>query len=219
MGNTQVPPRGRVLSVSRALISCVVGLVIGGLVAVIEGPELFLLAAWAGAATVALIWVWRISWPQDGRGTELLAEEESRSRSTDGGVLLAAVASLGAVVFALVRTSDGRDAAAVAVTVLSVYTVLASWALVNTVFALKYARLYYVDEDGGINFKQDRPPAYSDFAYMAFTIGMSYATSECEPTTTAARKVALGHALLSYVFGTGVIAMAINLVSNLGQRS
>jgi uncharacterized membrane protein len=194
-----------------------VGLVIGGLVSVFEGSELFLLAAWAGAATFALIWVWRISWPQDYRGTEFLAEEEGRTHSTDSGVLLAAVASLGAVVFALIRTRDGRDAVAVAVTVLSVYTVLASWALVNTVFALKYARLYYLDEDRGINFKQDRPPAYSDFAYMAFTIGMSYAVSDCEPTSTRIRKVALGHALLSYAFGTGVIAMAINLVANLGQ--
>ena len=43
--------------------------------------------------------------------------------------------------------------------------------MVNTVFALKYARLYYVDEDGGIDFRQDQPPTYSDLAYMAFLIG------------------------------------------------
>ena len=57
-------------------------------------------------------------------------------------------------------------------------SVILSWALVNTVFALKYARLYYVDEDGGLDFKNDQPPAYSDFAYVAFTVGMTFATPE-----------------------------------------
>ena len=102
---------------------------------------------------------------------------------------------------------------------LSVLSVALSWALVNTVYAFKYARLYYFDEpdDGGIDFKQEDPPTYSDFAYLAFTVGMSFAVSETEPTATRIRRVALGHALLSYVFGTGVLAVAINLVTNLGQ--
>ena len=152
--------------------------------------------------------------------SKYLAEEESKSRSTDAAVLIAAVASLGAVALALVRASSNQDAVAVTLVVLSVLTVIASWALVNTVFALKYARLYYKDEtdaDGGIDFKQDQPPAYSDFAYLAFTVGMAFAVSETEPTSTHMRKTALGHALLSYAFGTGILAVAINLVTNLGQ--
>lgn len=99
-----------------------------------------------------------------------------------------------------------------------VETVVPSWGLVNTVYAFKYARHYYLDEPdaGGIDFKQADPPAYSDFAYLAFTVGMSYAVSETEPTTTAMRRVVLGHTLLSYMFGTGVLTVAINLVLNLG---
>ena len=85
----------------------------------------------------------------------------------------------------------------------------------NTVFALKYARLYYLDGDGGIYFKPDDPPAYSDFACLAFTVGMSYAVSESEPASTRVRKVALGHALLCYSLGTGILAVAINLVTGL----
>jgi uncharacterized membrane protein len=95
--------------------------------------------------------------------------------------------------------------------------VILSWALVNTVFALKYARLYYVDADGGLDFKNDEPPAYCDFAYVAFTVGMTFATPETEPTHRTVRTVMLGHALLSYGFGTGVLAVAINLVTNLAQ--
>lgn len=130
---------------------------------------------------------------------------------------MAAVISLGAVVLALVEAGSGANPAGVIAVILSVLAAILSWGLVNTVFAFKYARLYYLDEDGGIDFKQEQPPAYSDFAYMAFTLGMSFATPEAEPQRTAIRKTALGHALLSYLFGTVIIAVAINLVTNLGQ--
>ena len=73
--------------------------------------------------------------------------------------------------------------------------------------------------DGGIEFGQEEPPAYSDFAYIAFTVGMSFAAPDTQIVDTSIRKVALGHALLSYLFGTVVIAVAVNLVTNLGQSS
>lgn len=85
----------------------------------------------------------------------------------------------------------------------------------NTVFALKYARLHYLETDGRLDFRHAARPTYSDFAYFAFTVGMSFATADIEPTTTQARKTVLSHALLSYLFATGVLATAINLVTNL----
>jgi uncharacterized membrane protein len=86
------------------------------------------------------------------------------------------------------------------------------------VYAFKYARMYFLDHhEGGLDFKQETRPTYSDFAYFAFTIGMSFAVSEVEPTSSDARRKALPHALLSYLFGTVLIAVAINLVTNLGQ--
>jgi uncharacterized membrane protein len=95
---------------------------------------------------------------------------------------------------------------------------MVAWALVNTVYAFKYARMYFLDQrEGGFDFKQETSPTYSDFAYFAFTIGMSFAVSDTEPTSTRVRKVALGHALLSYLFGTVVVAVAVNLVTNLGS--
>jgi uncharacterized membrane protein len=189
----------------------------GPVVALLGLPGLFRLVGWTIAASVALVWVWRTSWPQDPQGTKRLAEEESQSRSTDTAVLIAAVASLGAVAEALVRSSSNQDPVAITLVILSIVAAILSWALVNTVFALKYARLYYVDEDGGIDFRQDQPPAYSDFAYMAFMVGMAYAMAETEPENSHIRKLVLGHALLSYAFGTGILAVAINLVTNLGQ--
>jgi uncharacterized membrane protein len=134
-------------------------------------------------------------------------------------VLIASGVSLAVVAEALIRSSGGQDTIAVAAVICSVVAVILSWALVNTVFAFKYARIYYHDTDGGIEFKQQAPPRYSDFAYMAFTVGMAFGVTETEPTLSSVRRVVLGHALLSYAFGTGILAVAINLVTNLGQSS
>jgi uncharacterized membrane protein len=210
---------GRLLSARRALLSLAVGLAAGVVVAVVATPRLLPLTAWTVTVAVFLSWVWRMSWPQDSRGTKRLAEQEQSTRSTDVWLLAAAVSSLAVVVVALVQSGAQRSPASVASVLLSVVSVALSWALVNTVYALKYARLYYLDEPdaGGIDFGDVDAPTYSDFAYLAFTVGMSFAVSDTEPTTTRIRRVALGHALLSYAFGTGVLAVAINLVTNLGQ--
>jgi uncharacterized membrane protein len=207
-----------VLSARRALIALGAGGLAGCVVGILTEPALAPVAAWVAATLVVLVWVWRIIWPQDDEGTKRLAEAESQSRTTDSAVLVAAVASLAAVVLALVQFSGGQDTAATASVLLSVLSVILSWTLVNTVFALKYARLYYVDDDGGLEFGQEEPPAYSDFAYHAFTVGMAFSGPEgAEPTSARVRKVVLGHALLSYALGTGILAVAINLVTNLGQ--
>lgn len=219
-GRTAAPASTeRLLSIRRVSLSLAAGIAAAVVAAVLGAPELSALLGWIVAAGLILVWVWRISWPQGPEGTERLAEAESRSRSTDSAVLIASGVSLAAVAEALIRSSGGQDAIAVAAVISSVVAVILSWALVNTVFAFKYARMYYRDSDGGINFKQQDPPRYSDFAYMAFTVGMAFGVTETEPTLSSVRRVALGHALLSYAFGTGIIAVAINLVTNLGQSS
>jgi uncharacterized membrane protein len=211
-------PRPTILSWRRLLICLGGGLLAAGVPVVAGIPEIAVLMGWTVAAGALLVWVWRISWPLDSEGTKRLAEGEGQTRVTDTVVLAAAVASLAAVVEALVRSSSG-GAVGVATVLLGVLVVILSWALVNTVFALKYARRYYSGGDGGIEFGQEEPPTYSDFAYVAFTVGMSFAVPDTQIVDTSIRKVGLGHALLSYLFGTVVIAVAVNLVTNLGQSS
>jgi uncharacterized membrane protein len=208
---------GAILSWRRLLLCVGGGVLAAGLCLVAGVPGIAVLVGWVVAAGVLLVWVWRISWGRDAAGTKRLAEEEGQTRVTDAAVLSAAVASLAAVVQALLR-SGTKDAVGVLTVVLGVLVVILSWALVNTVFALKYARLYYSGGDGGIDFGQEEPPAYSDFAYLAFTVGMSFAVPDTQITATPIRKVGLGHGLLSYLFGTVVIAVAVNLVTNLGQQ-
>ncbi|MDQ1394509.1 MAG: hypothetical protein QOF30_3486, partial [Acidimicrobiaceae bacterium] len=53
------------------------------------------------------------------------------------------------------------------------------------------------------------------FAYLAFTIGMTYQVSDTNLTSQEIRRTALRHGLLSYLFGTVIIAATINLAAGL----
>jgi len=94
-------------------------------------------------------------------------------------------------------------------------SVFVSWTLVHTVFTLKYARLYYTGQPGGIDFNETAAPDYRDFAYLSFTIGMTFQVSDTDLTAKPIRMTALRHALLSYLFGVAVVAMTINVVAGL----
>jgi uncharacterized membrane protein len=212
---TDSTPGQQVLS-WRRLLSCLgAGVAVAAACAVAGAPGLAFLLGWCVAAGGLLMWVWRACWPRDAQGTKQVAEEERQTRSTDATVLWATVISLGAVVEGLVR-SGSSDAVGVATVVLSVVVVILSWMLVCTVFAFKYARWYYTGGDGGMDFGQQEPPAYSDFAYAALGVGMSYAVPDVQITDTSIRKAALGHALLSYLFGTVLVAVAVSLITDLG---
>jgi uncharacterized membrane protein len=84
------------------------------------------------------------------------------------------------------------------------------------VFTLRYAHLYWSAHDG-VDFNQESEPDYHDFAYLAFTIGMTYQVSDTDLTTRVMRRTALRHALLSYIFGAAIIAVTINVVASLAK--
>jgi uncharacterized membrane protein len=92
-----------------------------------------------------------------------------------------------------------------------------SWVAIHTVFTLRYAQLYYSGAPGGIDFNQPEPPAYVDFAYLAFTIGMAFQVSDTGLQTRKIRATVLRQALLSYVFGVVIVAMTINLTMELSH--
>jgi uncharacterized membrane protein len=68
-----------------------------------------------------------------------------------------------------------------------------------------------------VDFNQDAPPRYTDFAYMAFTIGMTFQVSDTQLTSAEVRAAALRHALLSYLFGSVILAATINLLAGLAR--
>ena len=95
-------------------------------------------------------------------------------------------------------------------------TVAVSWTVVNTLFMLRYADLHYQVGAGGVDFGVPGDQiAYRDFAYLAFTIGMTYQVSDTTLGSPQMRSTALRHALLSFVFVTSVVAMTINIVAQL----
>jgi uncharacterized membrane protein len=165
------------------------------------------------------VWTWAQIIPADARRTAVLAVREDASQPlADVVLLLAAVASLVGVgeVIVMGAAKGDRVGPGLAIT-LAVTSVVLSWALVHTVFTLRYARLYYVGSDGGIDFKQKPPPRYADFAYVAFTVGMTFQVSDTDLRSSRMRSTALRHALLSYLFGTVIIATTINLVAGLAR--
>ncbi len=211
-------PRGRDLSArARALTSVVLGVVAGVICTVSAGWQYGLLAGWLIGAGTFVLWLWVIIWPMSGERTKTHAVREDPGRATtDVLVLGAAVASLGAV-GALLAAGGAGAGAATAQALVSFGAVGVAWAAVHTVFTTRYARLYYSGSPGGVEFNEDEPPSYGDFAYLAFTIGMTFQVSDTDLKTGEIRRTALRHALLSYLFGAVIIATMINLVAGLGK--
>jgi uncharacterized membrane protein len=98
-----------------------------------------------------------------------------------------------------------------------VAAIIVSWGVVHTVFTLRYAGLYYKGVDGGVSFNQDDEPSYLDFAYLAFTVAMTYQVSDTNITANDIRRTVLRHALMSYLLGTVIIAATINLAAGLAH--
>jgi uncharacterized membrane protein len=173
------------------------------------------LIGWSVSAAAFVASVWLSVRRMDGAATAEFATIEDDSRAAADLVLItASSASLLGVALTLLKASGESGAARAFITGVATVSVILSWAAVHTVFMLRYARLYFAN-GGGIDFNDEQTPNYLDFAYIAFTIGMTYQVSDTAVTVKDIRTTALRHALLSYVFGTGVVAMLINVVAGL----
>ncbi len=176
------------------------------------------LLGWDAAVVVYVAWVWVDSWRLDEEGTAEAAVREDPTRPiTDLILLVAATASLAAVIYTVADASNESGAHRALLVILGVGSIICSWFLVHTLFTTVYAREYFSAEDGGIVFNMDRKPVWSDFAYLAFTVGMTFQVSDTDLQTSALRRIALRHMLISYLFGAVIIAVTINLVAGLSK--
>ena len=170
---------------------------------------------WAVAALAYSLRTWLHIGRFDADETRKHASREDPERGvTDVLILMISIASLFSVGFVLVQASMAHGAQQALLAGLAVVSVALSWILLHTLYALRYARLYYA-HGAGISFNQDEPPRYSDFAYLAFTLGMTYQVSDTNISRSDIRAAALGHALLSFLFGSFVLATTINLIAGL----
>jgi uncharacterized membrane protein len=203
----------------RTLIGLAAGAITVAVAAVVDASwSVAVLLGWDALTIVFLAWVWTTILRKDGQATQKLALAEDDSRAASDGVILgASVASLVAIVFTLSQAAKTNGAHGVLLALLAVASIVLSWGAIQTTFTLTYARLYYGDPKGGIDFEHGDPD-FRDFAYTAFTIGMTYQVSDTGISQKRVRHVVIRHALLSFVFGTTIIAVAINAVANLVNR-
>lgn len=177
---------------------------------------------WIAAALSYTGWVWQRIRTMDSVATRLHATREDPSRgAADTLLVIASLASLGVVVLVLIRSSSATGAERGVLAALALAAVALSWTLIHTLYTLRYASLYYTGKPGGIDFNQTAAdgspePDYGDFAYLAFTLGMTYQVSDTNLQSRAFRIAALGHCLLSYLFGVVILATTINLIAGLG---
>ncbi len=101
-------------------------------------------------------------------------------------------------------------------------TLVLIWLFANSVYALHYAHEFYAPGGkdgavrGGLDFPGTASPTYSDFTYFAFTLGMTFQTSDVQITSPVVRRIALLQSFAAFVFNIGVIAFTINALGGAG---
>ena len=201
----------------KLMVMFIVGVVATGITAAFGEWAFAPDVGWCCAAALYSIWVWIAIGRQNATQTREHASREDPNRETaDLLILLLSVASLFAVVFVLVTAANSHGLAKGLLAALAVLSVALSWILLHTLYTLRYARLYYMN-DKGIDFNQKEAPQYTDFAYLAFVLGMTYQVSDTNLTNHTIRVTALKHSLLSFVFGSVILATTINLIAGLSS--
>ncbi len=205
-------------STKKLLISFGTGL-IASILVLLSGHVLFApVIGWDVAGITFLILVWKIIWPLDGEATKSHSQKEDPDATlSDTIILAAALISLAAVGLILSKNTGGDTLSTLFQALLAISSVVISWLVVHTIYTLKYAAMYYSDPEGGVDFNEKRNPDYLDFIYLAFTIGMTFQVSDTALSDRRFRKLTIEHALLSYIFGTVIVATTINLVAGLSK--
>jgi uncharacterized membrane protein len=183
------------------------------------GVPLRLVAGWDACAVTLLSLAWIIIGRSDAAETQHRAAMVDPGRTTLWALVIASsTVSLFAATVVLRqarRVAPGAEAALVALCLLAV---AAAWLLTHTACTLRYAHLYYREDEegiGGLEFPGGRAPDYLDFAYFGLTIGMCFQVSDVTITGRSLRRAVTGHAVLSFAYNTAVLALAMNLFTGL----
>lgn len=183
-----------------------------------------LVAIWNAFSVSVLVLAWaRIVTARPRESLKTAKLQDSSQRLIFLFAVLAACASVLAVGY-LLGTAHGRHGERLLETVaLAFGTVVGSWSLIHTLFALHYAHIYYGDSGdpniarhaAGLIFPEEQTPDYLDFAYFSFVVGMTCQVSDVQISGRKLRRWALVHGLLSFAFNTAILALSINVVSSL----
>ena len=208
---------GRTIAPPRFVLFCL--LFVGAALAFAQlgdfGWQRGVLAGFSLAAAVFLVAVSTLL----RRGEAGQMREQAKRNDANRPMLLAITgATMLVVLVAVAKELGGKPDTGSAVLV--IVTLALAWLFSNMVYALHYAHLYYSDENGrpgddaGLGFPHCDTPDYWDFVYFAFTLGMTFQTSDIEITARRVRRVAIGHCLAAFVFNLGVIAFTIDALGH-----
>ncbi|MDR2294609.1 MAG: DUF1345 domain-containing protein [Microbacterium sp.] len=198
--------------ITGAIVGVVVGLSVGSALGAAAGS----LAGWGAAALLVSAWILLTVWPMDPQRTRAHAVREDPGRDLARVLsLLGSIVSLGAVVVVVLQSNSSDHARAGVLAAIAVGSVVATWILIQTDYMLRYARIYYSGPEGGIDFNEEEPPQYSDFAYFSVGLGMTYQVADTNVRTKQLRKVVTAQTMLAYLFGAVILGTVINLVTGL----
>jgi uncharacterized membrane protein len=202
---------------NRLLLGLGCGIVAALVVAWLAPWQVTVLVAWDAAALLVLVRIFLHVRRLDAAATREHALIDDYTRGTaELLLLLAAAVSLVGVGFAFLKANEHNGSQEFLLEAMGVATIAISWFVVHTTYMLRYAHLYYTEPQGGIDFKTpDYHPDYHDFAYVAFTVGMTYQVSDTDVQRREMRRTILRHALLSFLFGAVILAASVNVIAGL----
>jgi uncharacterized membrane protein len=182
-----------------------------------------LVMAYDAAAATLLIWYWAVLLRTNSAGTKARAAAQDPGRDAVFAVILVAVIFGFFAAFAILgRGPRDRVPEHELVTyALGFGAVAMGWFLIHTIYSFRYAHLYYRDRGRSpdpsfpLKFPGNTEPDYTDFAYFSFVLGMTFQVSDVEITGQRIRRLALGHGLISFGYNTAILALVVNVVSNL----
>src|SRR3954471_21242142 len=171
-----------------------------------------LVIAWDAGAVTLLVVTWYFigrATPEDTR--KWAAIDDPGQVFAIGIDLIGSIISFTAAVLLIGRQGLASAPEGVGLVLVAVTS---SWALMHTGFTVRYAHLYYRDDNGvgGLVFPGTNDPDYLDFAYYSFVVGMTFQTADVSITDRSIRRLTLVHGLLSFVFNTLILALAVNLI-------
>ena len=192
-------------------------------------PAIQFIVVWSSFCFTILLMLWAIILTTTAAEVRVIAgKQDSSAAIISIFVLFASIVSLFAVVFLMRTLPNPKEAGYPYHVGFSILSVILSWVMIHTIFAIRYTHLYYnilfeermsqKEHKGGLIFPSDDPPDYFDFAYFSFVIGMTWQVSDVQITSKRIRRIVLIHALLSFVYNTVILALTINIISNLIQK-
>lgn len=198
----------------RVLISLFLGFIALIVITFAGYPNYALLIGWNTVSITWILWTVLLLRDPNAQKTESIAKREDPGRkAVDTLLVLSSLGSLVAVAILIARVGQIQGANQLSLTLLGVLTIISSWLLVHLVYTIRYAALYYKN-GGGISFNSHQAPNFIDFLYLSITVATSFQVSDTPVSRREIRKIISHHVVISYIYGTVIIATAVNILLN-----